>query len=187
MGDYKIKINKELLTQFFLSKDPPTLAQQAEVKKVLNVVMIKHFSKYIPQQDDLVQYAYLSLLERRDSFDPALGPAYNYIYTVFRNEIGNKINKFSKEISQDDIISLRNKEIQSDTSELPDELQPYIKYLTGAEDFIKIRLPKKDVLNLILFMRLYQSKRKVKVPTFIEEKKNAVQVLYSLLKEFIDV
>lgn len=183
--EYKFKINKELLTQFFLSDQPPTEEQLREVKKVFKVVMIKHYHKFNALSEDLIQYALLAILERRKSYDPSFSP-YNYIYTTFRNEIGNKINKLNKEVYVEDILKLKVDIYDSTDAELPQEVQRYKNYLLGLEEFDFLRIPKKSALNLIIFLRMHESRREVEVPNFVLHGKNIIQVLYKLLKEFTE-
>lgn len=183
---YKYKVDKSLLDQFFLSyPQEPTIAQLEEVKKVLNVVMIKHFSSYISNMDDLRSYALLAVLERRSQYDPSYS-SYNYIYSIFRNEVGNKINKLTKENFVEDILKFKEALYESNEAELPKEISRYKKYLTGEEEFSLLRIPKKDALNLIVFMKIYESSRETKVPEFIEPNNKSIQVLYKLLKQLFD-
>lgn len=179
---YKIKIDKEVLTDFFLN-DQITDKHLSEIRKVFNVVLIKHYSKYSINADELFQYAITAILERRDRYDQSFS-AYNYIFTCFRNEVGNKINKLSREQLLEDILSFKESiSTMEGTAELPLEISKYKDMLIGVEDFTIKRITKSDVLNLILFLRLYESKRQVKIPTFLEEHRNATQVLYKTLKE----
>lgn len=178
---YKVKIDQEKLTDFFTTQNV-TEAHLKEIRKVFNVVLIKHFSNYMSDADNLYQYAILAILERRDRFDISYS-AYNYIYSCFRNEVGNKINKLSKESLVEDILTFKDSLEDSDMAELPEEIRKYKDALMGLEDFTFKRIPKGDILHLIIYLRLYEPKRNVKIPPYIEGHKNSVQVLYKLLKE----
>lgn len=179
--NYKFKINKDLLDQFFISSNPPTIAQLEEVYKLINVVLIKHFSSFQHLFEDLRSFAILSALEHRDSYDPSFS-SYNYLYSIFRNEIGNKINKITKEFLTDDLTPYK-RNVSFDYIELPPEISKYKEYLTAEKDFVLLRIPKKDVLNLILFVSIHQSSRMCNVPEFLEPSEKTVRILYKLLKD----
>lgn len=184
--EYKIKVDKEVLRQFFVAEQF-TDHHKAEVEKVLNIVLIKHYSKHFNLFDDLRQFAWTAILERRHrkDYDPTRCP-YNYIYTTFRNEVGNNIIKLLKESSVEDIINLKESVHNAAVDELPSEIVKYTKHLTGEESYTYLRIPKKDVLPLVLFVRLFEKKREVKVPSFLSDYKNSTQVLFKLLKEMFD-
>lgn len=180
---YKYKIDKELLKQFFLTEGDPTKEQLREIKKVLNVVMVKHFQKYMNMADDLIQYALLAVLERRSKYDPAFS-AYNYIYSIFRNEIGNNIVKLTRESSVEDMIIYKENIVESYTDEpLPPEVIRYKEYLTGEKPFTYLKVPKRDVLNLILFLKVHESHRQINVPGFVKDSKNVIDIMYKMLKD----
>lgn len=183
---YKIRVDQELLTQFLLSDTEPTQEQIEEVNKVFRIIIIKYYSEYAEYADDLVQYAYLAVLERRSRYDPSFS-AYNYIYTIFRNEVGNRIKKMTKETLVEDITTLKHRSSEEYRAELPPEVERYKEYLTGEKEFNIIRIPQKDVLNIILFLRLHESRRDTQIPDFIKENSNSTKVLYKLLKELADL
>ena len=187
--EYKFKVDKEALKDFFLSDGEPTEKHLKEIKKVFNIVMIKHFVSYIQMSNDLMQYAVLAVLERRKSYDPSFSP-YNYIYSIFRNEIGNKLRKLckpDKEVYVEDILSFKERMVEDSEAELPQEIQRYKDYLTGKKDYTFIRIPKKDVLNLTIFLRSFESRRETPIPDFIVQTKNITKVLYRILKDIIEL
>ncbi len=186
-NEYKFKIDKEILKDFFTSEGDPTPEHLKEIKKVFNVVMIKHHSSQLKMSDELVGYAILALLERRKQYDPSYS-AYNYIYSIFRNEVGNKLHKLQnpKEFYMEDLLSFKERMVDTGKDELPQEVQRYTEYLTGQKNYTFIRIPKKDVLDLLIFLRSFESKREVKVPEFILKSKGIIKVLYKLLKELME-
>lgn len=184
---YKITINKDVLLDFFLSAEH-TPAHFEEVGKVINVVLIKHFSKHYKIFEDLHQYAWLAILERKrkQEFHGSKGSAYNYIYTTFRNEVGNNIIKMTKDTPMEDIMAFKEGVYDATEDDLPEEVKRYTKYLTGEIPYTFIRIPKKDVLPLLVFVRMAERKREVKVPEFIMNSKKSKQVLFKLLKEYFE-
>ena len=180
---YKVKINKDILSEFFTT-DKVTQRHLDELYKIVNIIMIKHYSKYSNLFEELRQAAVMAVTQRRSSYDPSYS-AYNYVYTVFRNEIGNTIIKLTKETSVEDYLSYREKVVDSSEAELPVEIERYHKFLTGEEKFSKLRIPKKDVLNLILFLKKFETRRDSQTPTFIYESKKYTTLMYKMLKDLI--
>lgn len=181
---YKIPIDKEMLTKLFLvDNDKITSEMLEELNKVINVVFIKHFSKYA-HNEDLRQSAILSVLEHKPKYDPSY-PAYNYVYSICRNEIGNKIKKYGKETFVEDLIPFQ-KVYSGGESELPPEIAKYYPYLAGIMPFCMVKIPKTDVLNLILFVNLHDKKVKPsRVPDFVEDDSKSLGLLYRLLNNYI--
>lgn len=186
MSDYTFKIDKEVLRDFFIQPQFTSLHKR-EVDKVLNVVLIKHYNKYYYLFEELKQFAWTAVLERkmRKDYDPTRDP-YNYIYTTFRNEVGNNIIKLTREINIEGMVNFKEAMVNSSEGSLPSEVCRYQKYLTGEVAFTSLRIPKKDVLPLLVFLRLYEKRREVKVPSFITNSRLSIPVLYKLLKEIFE-
>lgn len=182
--EYKIKVDKHLVRQFLLDAKV-TKEELKEIDKVINIILIKYNSKYSYLFTELKQYALLAILMKKARFDPTKD-AYNYIYTICRNEIGNTVLKLTKETFADDIKSYNESLIEWNVAELPEEVERYRTKLIGAEDFKSVRIPKKDILPLILFLRMHESRRAVQLPSFLEETKTSVLILYKLLKELVE-
>lgn len=180
---YKYVINQEVLTDFCLSDGEVTSEQLAEIEKVLTVVFIKHFSNYIGNED-LKQWALLYVLANRHKYDPSFS-AYNFIYTGIRNEIGNKIKKYSKEVFTEDYAAFDNRCYDVDPEELPEEVRKYASYLLGQKLFVKKRIPVGDVLPLMMFLKQADKKPLMKVPDFVLDNENAVFILYKILSDYI--
>lgn len=188
---YKVKIDKDKLLKFFLlPSDEVTQEQVNEVQKVINVVLIKHYSKYYYLFEELKSAAITAICARREQYNPSFSP-YNYCYTVFRNEIGNKIVKYTKEQYVPDIkeqyvpeIKDKIKNIENYINiegQVPDEVIRYKDYLLGLKEFELIRIPKKDILPLICFFKIVETKPKVNVPQYILECDYGMEILYKLL------
>lgn len=184
--EHRIKVDHATLLEFFQTPtDKITEHQKNEVDKVLNIVLIKHFSKHKNIFLDLRSFAWVAILERhkKQEFAGGKGSAYNYIYTTFRNEVGNKQIKFFRETPMEDINSFRSGMYDTTEDDLPEEIKRYTKFLTGEESYTFIRIPRKDVLPLLIFVRMFEVKRAVAVPNFITVSKKSIQVMYKLLKE----
>lgn len=177
---YKIPINKDILTDFLLSNLPPDSKQMEEVIKVFTVVLIKHFSNYLQDKDDLFSYAWVGILSKRKNYDPSFS-SYNYIYTISRNEIGNAIKRYSKEELTDDLLPASSGFVSQANAvemDLPPELNKYKKYLTGEQEFDLVELPPLDAFYLIVFILSHTPFRKKRVPDFIKENPDALEVLF---------
>jgi hypothetical protein len=175
--DYKYKIDKTLLDEFLLSEHP---SQQAikQFRKVVLIVVIKHYPQYIQCLEDYNSLCSVEVLSTRSRFDPSFS-SYNYLYSKCRNIIGNYIRR-KREVVVEEILPLSNASVSdNDVQELPAEIGKYFKPLTGQEEFSIREIPKKDAINLALFILQHSSLRKLKVPSFINAQD--INLLYKLL------
>lgn len=182
-NQYKIKIDKDILTNFLLDTGKPNKAQYDEVVKVFTVVLIKHFSKYLSQKDDLFSYAWIGVLSKRKNYDQSFS-SYNYIYTISRNEIGNATKRYGREDATDEILPISNGSITPAAPidfELPLELKKFKKYLTGEVDFTTLDLTPVEAFHLITFTLANVPFRTKKIPEFISEKGNALDIVYKAI------
>ena len=108
------------------------------------------------------------------------------MYTIERNEIGNNIRKLKKENIIDDSTYYKIKSIELEVEDLPIELRRHYEILTGLKKFNVYRIPKKDVIPLLVFMRLYGKDKKYTTPEFIIKNKHSVDVLYNILTNIIE-
>lgn len=188
-----IKVDKAKLKQFFqgpTNKIPKDLLD--EVDKVFSIIISKYYSKYYYMAEELKSLAMLAILERRDRFDDSRD-AYNYIFTVFRNEVGNKIKSLTREVSSDDgsdelhnvsVVKTLTSLVQ-DKATIPEEIEKYGDYLSGEKPFTMIRVSKKELLPLMLYIKAHEPTRYA-VPDFVYRIEGSTKVLYTLLKEIID-
>lgn len=175
----KVKIDKKALNDMMMSSTEPTTLQLREFKKVVTVVVIKHYSSYLSHFDELFQFAAAAVFERRQRFDASF-QAYSFIYTVCRNEIGNKIKKYSREVVVEDILPMSNASCEMEESiELPKEVSKFKHYLIGELDFETLELTKLECINLSAFIMMHQPLR-CKPPEFFGDDKKIVSVLYKL-------
>lgn len=177
MTDYKIKINKQLVTDFLIN-EVTTKQQLREVHKIITAVIIKYYSKYQSLSEELHSACMASLLEKRCRYDLAFS-GYNYIFTICRNEIGNYINK-QREVIVEDILPYSNASVNDEVVSLPAEINKFKKYLTGDQSFSVLELSSKEAINLILFCESYSHTRFIEPPEFIKINSKALNILYKL-------
>lgn len=177
---YKVKIDKSILRELLTIGIPEIKDKHLkELKKVISVVFIKHFNKYYYEHEELERFAILAVLERVVRYDPSLD-AYGYIYTICRNEIGNKVLKLTKETFVDSYEPF-NREYSEIVSELPTEIRRFKTYLTGEKPFETLELTPECAINLSLYFNSNQKSRQLKVPSFILESPDIIQCMYKLL------
>jgi len=175
----KVKIDKQALNDMMMSQGEPTAYQLREFKKVVTVVVIKHYSKYLSQFEELFQFAAAAVFERRQRFDASF-QAYGFIYTVCRNEIGNKIKKYTREVVVEDILPMENASCEMEMSiELPKEVSKFKKHLTGELKFEFVEMTRVECVNVAAFLMLHQPLR-CKPPEYFDDTKKIVSVLYKL-------
>lgn len=183
---YKYTIDKSKLQLFFdLSIDINSRSDiLKEVEKVIVVVIVKHFSSgYEDLSEDFKSIAWHAAFSRRHSgrFNHDMS-AYNYLYTLFRNEIGNAIHKYTRE-QVSDIGSLLKDAICPETkAEFPPEIEPFLE-LFSTGDFTIQRISQKDALTCILFLSKYD-KTRAKIPSFLD--KSYIPIMFNLLKSLLN-
>lgn len=185
---YKIKINKELLYEFLLcDEDEIGQVHMDEVYKVLNIVFNKYSSSYSYMKKEVVSQAFATILDRRAGFNPDMD-AYNYLFTMARNEIGNTLYRWNKESHSEDDLNYREPghDIETEDLDLPASIVKYAHYLSGEMDYTVKRVAKKDAVDILIFLRLNERKHQQKAPEFLKDKKNSIDVLYRIIRELIN-
>lgn len=186
--EYKITIDKELLFEFLLcSVGEINDEHLRELSKLLDIVIFKHFSSRMDIAEDLKYSALEVILSRREQFNPKMD-AYNYLYTIARNEVGNNIYRWTKESRADD---MEPHQCECSVQEYPEELDSipsaclkYMRYLTSEADYEVKRIAQKDVTDIIVWLRIHESKV-CQCPEFLRGKNNT-GVLYKLIKDIIE-
>ena len=178
MANYKYNIDQEALTSFFVDEVPSKAAIKA-AKMVITAVIIKHFSKYLSREEDLISLCLVKLLEVRQRYDLSYS-AYNYAYTACRNEIGNYLNK-QRELIVEDILPMSNASIDPTIASLPGEINKFKQYLTGEKPFTVIELSERDAINLVAFCEVHHPSRKIEPPEFLAKSPKALSILYRLI------
>lgn len=183
---YKYKVNQELLKEFFTADDKKvrvTDKHLEEVKKVFTIVFIIHFNAYFRLKDDLWHDALLAITTRREKYNPKYS-AYNYIYTVFRNEVGNNIKKYTRELLAED-TKVPKEELQDEVDvDIPACVKRFQEYLTGEKQFNYVRVPKADALPILLWLKSHEA-HPPSVPDYVAGNTKLIPYLYKLVDEFI--
>lgn len=188
MSEYRNKINKNILYEFLLCDESEMgNIHIDEVYKVIDIVMHKYYSAYVGFSKDLKAETFALILDRRKGFDPDRD-AYNYIFTQARNEIGNNIYRWKKETSIEDDLNVREQgsEIDYDNLDIPPACLKYAHYLTGEADFTTKRIARKDVADMVIYLKVMENKAVQPVPEYFKNRKNVEAILYKLLKDIID-
>lgn len=180
---YAVKVDKELLTEFF-TKENRALTEKhfKEIKKVFLIVFIQYYNKYFNLKEDLWQDALCAISARRSAYDPKYS-AYNYMFTVFRNELGNKIKQYTKELSAEE-VSLPKEEADEQIEVVPDCVDRFKNYILGIENYNYIRIPKAAALPLLVYVKS-REKVSMRVPGFVIENPNIIPVLYKIINELL--
>lgn len=178
MDNYRYKIDKKALTEFFTSETPSKESLKA-AHMVITAVIIKHFSKYISLDEDLHSLCIVALLEIRSRYDLSYS-AYNYAYTKCRNEIGNYLAK-RRELIVEDILPVSNASVTPEVASLPGEINKFKQYLTGEKSFTILDLTEREAINIVVFCEVHNPSRKVTPPDYILNSPNAIPILYRLL------
>lgn len=178
MSDYKYLIDKKAVTDFFF-QEVPTKQSLKAIHMVITAVILKHFAKYVNISEDLHSLCMVALLERKERYDPSY-PAYNYAFTICRNEINNYLNK-QREVVVEDILPIYNASVDPEVAQLPQEVNKFKLYLTGEKQFEVIEMSKKDAINLILFCETINPSRRIEPPEFIKNNEKSIYLLYRVL------
>ena len=208
---YKKIIDKSKLQEFCLGECPVTKEHVEALNLLATVVVMKHFPSLRNKFKDLRQFMYLKACEVRHNhrFDPSKQDAYTFLYTVLYHDVQNKLWKYSKEPNFGDIVSsvVASESTKEETEfyevmasykgttqsnenfDTFKELTEYLPYLSCEIPFVKKRIPSKDVLNLLIFLRMHEKKlmSSVELPGFIPEEQDSevTRALYKLCSDLI--
>lgn len=153
--EYRIKVNNSLVDSFFSHPIPLiTQAEIREVRKVVLVVFNKYFHKYAYMKRELISTTMAAILERHRNFDPRFR-AYNYVYTIARNEIGNRIKKVTKETFTDDLAKDYDRADNNDYGVA--EIGEMGPKLAGLFDGYTCDIPKDELQPVLLFIETHVS------------------------------
>ncbi len=207
---YKKIIDKSKLQEFCLGECPVTKEHVEALNLLATVVVMKHYPTLRNKFKELRQFLFQKACEIRQNkrFDPEKQNAYNFLYTAFNNDIKYRIWKYSKEPNFDDIVSTivfsdsectdfydtaasakNPSTLDDETFDTFKELTEYLPYLSCEIPFVKKRIPSKDVLNLLVFLRIHEKKlmSSVELPGFIPEEQDTevTRALYKLCSDLI--
>lgn len=172
--EYRIKVNKEYIDSFFAKPaSEATNKEIAEVNKVITIVMNRYYGKYYRMFKELRSWAMLAIIERHKNYDPQWS-AYNYVYRISRNEIGNKISKFIKEEYLDVLPEYGS---YSSSGHDFDSIEQLIPYLSGEKSFGVLDVPKDMIFPLLVFVE-ESLHRSTKDLTYLSVANILIQVNY---------
>ncbi len=181
-----ITIDKELLYEFLVEDNMKLDATHySELQKVFNVIFNKYFSKYYSYNEEIFSRCIECVLSRKSHYDSSYS-AYNFIFTLFRNEIGNYINKWIKPVDLNafDVIPNEGRfQTVQPEEELDQELeviQKYEGYLSGSIDYTYIRIPKAIVIELVSALIKFSRKKIAKSPNTTN-----ADILFYILKNLL--
>ena len=157
-----------------------------EVYKVIDLILYKYQSAYKHLFPDLRASVFEVILTRRSRFNPDLD-AYNFIYTMSRNEAGNLVLRWTKEFSIEDQMSTQEESYDIDVEglDIPNACKKYIHYLTGEADYTIKRIARSDVLDLLVYLKMNDSQKDIEIPSYLKNVKNASAKFYKLLKDLL--
>lgn len=176
-----MKIDKELVFEFLLL-DSEEISQEhiAEVKKVIDIVLNKYYSNRYSEFPELTAQIFTKIFENRVNYSPRFD-AYNYVFTIARNEGGNLLKRLDKEILTDDFFSVAERStipIEDDRAEFESEvLKKYAPYLTGEKEWNFLRIRQDEVAEILFF--LHHGKKR-DVPEYLKKPGALEQLYYTL-------
>lgn len=158
-SNYRIAIDEQLLRSLFLHPiNEITKKEIREVEKVATVIFNKYFRhKYGYLKYDLKHVVILAVLNRHANFDPQYR-AYNYIYTIARNEMGNFIKKVTKEHLTDDLIGEYDRPYNNDL--VMDDNVEIARYLAGEFEGAVMDIPNDTLYPTLLLIETFLCNRK---------------------------
>lgn len=176
-----LKVDKELVFEFLLL-DSDEISQEHidEVKKVIGIVLNKYYSDRYSEFEELTAQIFTKILENRINYSPKFD-AYNYVFTIARNEGGNLLKRLDKEILTDDFFSVAEKNtapFEDDRQEFESlVLKKYAPYLSGEQEWNFLRIRQDEVAEILFF--LHHGKKR-EVPEYLK-KPGALEQLYFVL------
>ena len=185
---YKHPIDKKLLKEMLIdteSKSPNVSAYIRELNKLCDVIFNKHFSKYYTMKEDLEGDAVLAVYNKRQYYNPEKD-AYNFLYAIMRNEMTNKLSKLNRISLVDDYMPYDNaieRRNEDDMEDIPQNVLKWSDYMVGDIDFNWVRIPRKDVLELMVWLKLHERGQHPKItPSYLKPTEENMNALYKLLK-----
>lgn len=161
-----INIDEELLKSFFSHPvDAITTQEVNEVRKVIGIVLNTYFSKWYAYYDDLFSWVLSALLEKHGIYNPEYR-AYTFIYTIARNEAGNKIAKHFKEVLLEEYPDVESTVIHESRTE---GVRAFLPYLSGEKKYGMIGVPQDMVLPILKFAAHGKNPRKEQVLDEVNE------------------
>lgn len=185
---YKHPIDKKLLKEMLTDTDcksPNVSAYIKELNKLCDVIFNKHFSKYYTMKEDLEGDAIVAVYNKRQYYNPEKD-AYNFLYAIMRNEMTNKLSKLNRISLIDDYMPFDNaieRRSTDDMEDIPQNVLKWSDYMVGDIDFNWVRIPRKDVLELMVWLKINERGQHPKItPSYLKPTEENMNALYKLLK-----
>ena len=184
---YKNPIDKKLLKEMLTDLDCSSKNVSAYVKelnKLVDVVFNKHFSKYYTMREDLEADAVLAVYNKRQYYNPDKDD-YNFVYSIMRNEITNKLSKLNRISLVEDYVPF-DRAVERDTDnagEIPQKVLKWTDYMVGDVNFNYVKIPKKDILEVMVYLKIHERGQHPNcLPSFLKPSVENMNALYKLLK-----
>lgn len=179
-------VDKEIVFEFLLlPSEEITQEHINEVHKISEIVLNKYHPEAYSEYEELKIQILTKVLENRVNYDPRQD-AYNYVFTIARNESGNLLKKLRREVLTDEFWSNPDYDQEEDESGEEDYESPIIKkyapYLTGSKtDWDFVRLRQDEVPEILVFLHKFKEKP---IPDYLK-RDNLSETLYYLLNKLI--
>lgn len=183
-------VDKELLFEFLLLEhDEISDVHLKEVKKVIDIVLNKYFPANFDEFGELQAEVMVKLFENKVNYNPRFD-AYNYIFTIARNQAGNLLRKLHRELLTDEFWSEGKEDSHSDEVEDNEQdhefesavVQKYYKKLTGMEEWNYLRVRQTEVAEILLFFHKYKFKE---IPSYLKYDHKVAERLYYILNTLL--
>jgi DNA-binding transcriptional regulator GbsR (MarR family) len=187
---YKNPIDKSLLKDMLTDLDYSSKnvsAYARELNKVVDVIFNKHFSAYYTMKEDLEADAVLAVYNKRKYYNPNKD-VWNFIYSIVRNEITNKLSKLNRILLVDDCVSMDRAVEHTDSyaDEIPQKVLKWTDYMVGEVNFNYVKIPKKDILEVMVYLKIHERGQHPNcLPVFLKPTVENMNALYKLLKLII--
>lgn len=184
---YKNPIDKALIKELLTDTDCSSKnisAYVRELNKLVDVIFNKHFSKYFTMKEDLEADAVLAVYNKRQYYNPDKD-AYNFVYSIMRNEMTNKLSKLTRISLVEDYVPF-DRAVERDTDdmgEIPQKVLKWTDYMVGDVNFNYVKIPKKDILEVMVYLKIHERGQHPNcLPTYLKPSVENMNALYKLLK-----
>lgn len=176
-----MKVDKELIFEFLLI-DHSEISEEhlKEVEKVIEIVLNKYHPSRFSEYGELKSQILLKIMENKVNYSPKYD-AYNYVFTIARNESGNLLKRLSKEVLTDEFFTQGENDYHEEF-ESP-VLEKYSKFIAGEEEWDFLRIRQDEVAEILLF---FHRNKKKEIPRYLKTKEVAERLYYILTKLIID-
>lgn len=175
-------IDKELVAEFLILEHSEISEEHVkEVERVIEIVLNKYHPADFAEYEELKHQVLLKIFENKVNYSPKYD-AYNYIFTIARNESGNLLKRLKRETLTDEFWSEGECDDEHEEFESP-VLQKYAKFLTGEVDWNFVRIRQDEVAEILLFFHKFKKKD---IPSYLNSEGVAERLYYILNKLILD-